>query len=76
MPEIDGISAARSIRKLSDRTKALVPIFAMSGNTMDTDKKTCTKAGMNGFLSKPLDKKEFIKLWNKTKKKHGLTAKP
>ncbi len=71
MPEIDGIDAVRSIRNLKDKTKAAVPVFAMTGKSMDTDKKACLKAGMNGFLQKPLDRKEFAKLWHKTKKQNG-----
>lgn len=55
MPVMDGYEAARRIRGLKDRERALVPIIAMTANAFDEDRKAALEAGMNGHLAKPLD---------------------
>lgn len=67
MPEMDGIETAEKIRALNDEEKANVPIFAMTGNTMEDDEKLSKTNLINGFLQKPLDKSELAGLWNKLK---------
>ncbi|MDY7579519.1 response regulator [Herbaspirillum sp. RTI4] len=53
MPVMDGITATREIRKLEHlRT---IPILAMTANAMQTDMENCFAAGMNDFISKPID---------------------
>jgi len=56
MPEMDGMSATREIRKTKD-----TPIIALSASTLDEDKQKCFQAGMNGFLSKPIERKELLR---------------
>ena len=53
MPIMDGITAAEKIRELSF-PKNQVPILALTANAMMEDKERCIKAGMNGFISKPI----------------------
>ena len=53
MPVMDGITAAEKIRELSF-PKNQVPILALTANAMMEDKERCLKAGMNGFISKPI----------------------
>ena len=55
MPVMDGYEATRAIRALDDPAIAEVPIIAMTANAFDEDMHTAMKAGMNGYLSKPLD---------------------
>jgi len=60
MPDIDGIMATRLIRK--KETKGThVPIIALTSIVVDEQKESFIKAGMDDYLSKPIDKDEMIK---------------
>jgi CheY-like chemotaxis protein/nitrogen-specific signal transduction histidine kinase len=55
MPELDGLEATRAIRNL-ERTQAThVPIIALTASAMTGDIGRCLEAGMDDFLSKPLN---------------------
>ncbi|HEY3814594.1 MAG TPA: response regulator [Caulobacteraceae bacterium] len=51
MPGMDGPSATRKMRAGGDET----PVIALTANAFEEDRKTCLDAGMNAFLSKPVD---------------------
>ncbi len=56
MPEMDGLTATKAIRKLKSSVRN-TPIFAMTANATTSDVKDCYDAGMNNFVAKPIDSK-------------------
>jgi len=59
MPVMDGYEAARRIRQ-NDRHK-MVKIYAYTAALREEDRQQCIDAGMDGFLSKPVQREELIK---------------
>ncbi|MFD2112430.1 hydrogenase maturation protease [Thiorhodococcus fuscus] len=55
MPVMDGLEATRRIRALGHR----MPIIATTANAFDDDRRLCEQAGMDDFISKPLDPSAF-----------------
>jgi len=59
MPEMDGIEATRRIRAMSQAVSG-VPIIAMTANAMKGDRERLLAAGMNDYVSKPIDKAQLF----------------
>ncbi|GAB4543895.1 MAG: hypothetical protein Fur002_16640 [Anaerolineales bacterium] len=59
MPEMDGLQATRAIR-LTYAANIQPQIIAMTANAMQGDRETCLEAGMNDYISKPIQVKELI----------------
>ena len=55
MPEMDGIEATRHIRKQERESGDHIPIIAMTANVMPEDRQRCLAAGMDGYVSKPVN---------------------
>jgi CheY-like chemotaxis protein/CHASE3 domain sensor protein len=60
MPEMDGLTAIREIRKRSEWTE--LPIIALTAKAMKDDQETCLAAGANDYLAKPLDLDKLLSL--------------
>ncbi len=55
MPRMDGYTATKEIRTLSNNKKANIPIVALTANALAEDKKKVIEAGMNGHIPKPFN---------------------
>jgi signal transduction histidine kinase/DNA-binding response OmpR family regulator len=73
MPEMDGYDATRAIRMREQNSdpgstsKSPVHIIALTGNAMQGDREKCLAAGMDDFLSKPIQLRELqamLEHWN------------
>ena len=70
MPEMDGLEASKKIRELEaaslDQERVETPIVAMTAHAMDSHKDECFEAGMNGFVTKPIQPlaiRDVLKRW-------------
>ena len=61
MPEMNGLDAARAIRRLENPRAASIPIVAMTAEAFSENVTECLDAGMNGHIAKPIDIKLVIK---------------
>jgi len=55
MPNMDGLKATMVIRRLPNQAKATIPVIAMTANAFNEDRQKCLDAGMDGFVTKPID---------------------
>ncbi|MBX3415272.1 MAG: response regulator [Pirellulales bacterium] len=65
MPEMDGFEATRAIRQRESRgtageSSARLPIVALTANAIKGDRERCLAAGMDAYLSKPINPDELI----------------
>jgi CheY-like chemotaxis protein len=56
MPGMDGLEATRMLRERGVRT----PIIAMTAHAMQGDRDKCLRAGMNAYVSKPIQPDEVF----------------
>ena len=61
MPRMDGYTATRKIRALSNPKKASIPIVAMTANAFDEDRQKAFSAGMIAHIAKPINVTVLIK---------------
>jgi two-component system, sensor histidine kinase and response regulator len=60
MPVLDGIGATRVIRAMPQGAK--IPIVAMTANAFEEDRQRCLDAGMNDFITKPVDPATLLRV--------------
>lgn len=59
MPEMDGLTATRTIRAFGG-DRAAVPIIGLTANAMKEDRDACIDAGMNDYLPKPVERAKLL----------------
>ncbi|MFZ1527853.1 MAG: ATP-binding protein [Ferruginibacter sp.] len=59
MPLMDGYTAVKKIRS---ELKSNIPVVAMTANVLPGEKEKCLEAGMNGYISKPINEPELYSL--------------
>ncbi|WP_255905235.1 hybrid sensor histidine kinase/response regulator [Paradesertivirga mongoliensis] len=72
MPEMDGLEATRQIRQRFEKQPVIV---AMTANAMVEDKEECFAAGMDYYISKPINMEELLKVLEEASRKFsGLSS--
>jgi CheY-like chemotaxis protein len=73
MPNLNGLETARAIRIEEQQSKNHIPIIAMTAHAIKGDRERCLEAGMDEYVSKPIDSE---KLFNAIEKLTGDLGKP
>ena len=55
MPEVDGFQATKMIRSAESTTGSHTPILALTAHALNGDRERCLEAGMDDYISKPID---------------------
>ena len=62
MPEMDGFEATQAIREHEEQTDSHIPIVAMTANAMQGDREKCLDAGMDDYISKPIQRGQLFEI--------------
>ena len=61
MPEMDGFEATARIREREKATGGHIPIIAMTAHAIKGDRERCLEAGMDGYVTKPIEADELVR---------------
>jgi len=59
MPQMDGLTATKSLRLQETTTRFHLPIIAITAHAVKGDRERCLEAGMDGYVSKPINSREL-----------------
>lgn len=86
MPNRDGYELARILKKQQSADGHFVPVIAITANALLGEEQKCLDAGMDGYLSKPVERsklKKLLKKWlagedkkHKSEKEHNISLEP
>ncbi len=76
MPEMDGLQATRALRQREEVVGGRTPIVAMTAYVMDADRRRCIEAGMDDYVSKPIDKTELRDALRRASRQAGVEPEP
>jgi len=62
MPEMGGFEATQAIREKEKQSGQRIPIVAMTAHALKGDRERCLEAGMDGYVSKPIEPEELIRV--------------
>jgi signal transduction histidine kinase/CheY-like chemotaxis protein len=65
MPQMDGVDATIKIRELEKLSNRCVPIIALTAGALKEEQERCINAGMNDFITKPIEPDKFLKAINR-----------
>jgi len=74
MPVMDGITAAKKIREIESGNGGHIPIIAMTAHAMKGDRETCLGAGMDEYITKPINVQDLYGLLEKVETSQVLTG--
>lgn len=78
MPRMDGLTATREIRQGQGNIRnPRIPVLAMTANAMEGDRELCLNAGMNDYMTKPIQPAqviEMIRKWVNPVSESGLSV--
>ncbi len=70
MPEMDGFSVIHAIRQSEKQTQEHLPVIAMTAHAMSGDRERCLAAGMDGYISKPINSDQLFEAIEKLHSKY------
>jgi PAS domain S-box-containing protein len=65
MPELDGLQTTKMIRKKEKQSEKRIPIIALTAGALKEEKEKALQAGMDDFLTKPIDQTQLLKVLKK-----------
>ncbi len=75
MPIMDGLKALNLIRKYEEKNNTFTPVVALTANSIIGDREKYIAAGMDEYLSKPIENEKLLKILEKYLKKSSLKKK-